>query len=325
MTDHIPSNLEDEIVRLKQRRNAVILAHYYQDEDIQDIADHVGDSLDLSRKAAQTQCEVIVFCGVRFMAETAKILSPTRTVLLPDINAGCSLEESCSASHLAAFRHRNPHHIVVSYINCSADVKALSDIIVTSSNAERIIRHLPVDKPILFAPDRHLGAWLQKQTGRDMTLWQGGCIVHETFSTRALLNLKRQYPQARVTAHPECEQSLLRHADHIGSTSAMLQFVTQSSYDCFIVATEKNLIHTMRKAAPHKKFIAAPVQEGSCDHCASCPYMALNTMEKLYLCLRDGTPAIDMESRLMDAALRPLQRMLHASRNENEGRMITLS
>lgn len=310
----IPSNLEEEVLRLKRMRDAVILAHYYQDEDIQEIADIVGDSLDLSRRAAKAQHEVIVFCGVRFMAETAKILSPDRMVLLPDMNAGCSLEASCSADALKAFRVQNPHHIVVSYINCSARVKALSDIIVTSSNAERIIRGLPAGKPILFAPDRHLGAWLTKRTHRDMTLWQGSCIVHETFSERELLALKRRYREAKVTAHPECPEALLRHADHIGSTSAMLAYVEQDRADAFIVATEKNLIYQMRKKLPHKRFIPAPAYgEGACEGCAQCPYMAMNSMEKLYLCLKNQTPEITMDDALIKAAHKPLAKMLELS------------
>ena len=299
MSQLIPSDLEDAIDSLRYKRRAVILAHYYQDEDIQDIADFVGDSLDLSRRAAATDAEVIVFCGVRFMAETAKILAPERIVVLPDNDAGCSLEDSCKADDFRAYRQRHPDHFAVTYINCSAEVKALSDLIVTSSNAEALIKQIPLEQKILFAPDRHLGAYLAKKTKRDLLLWQGVCVVHEQFSERSLIRLKTQYPQAQLTAHPECSESVLKHADHIGSTAAMLAFVTKSDAQQFIIATEKHIIHQMHKRAPHKTFIPAPAMDGG-DHCdcARCPYMAMNTMEKLYLCLQNMTPRIELDCLL---------------------------
>ncbi len=307
-----PSDLEGAIDALRHTRKAVILAHYYQDEDIQDIADFVGDSLDLSKKAAATDADVIVFCGVRFMAEVAKILSPNKTVLLPDMKAGCSLEDSCPPDRFRAFCRKHPSHIVVTYINCSAEVKALSDIIVTSANAEKIIRSIPHERPILFAPDRHLGAYLMRKTGRDMLLWPGTCIVHEQFSQRELIALKHRHREALVVAHPECQKSILDCADHIGSTSSMLHFVRDCPSSSFIVATEPNIMHQMRKIAPGKNFIPAPGADGNCD-CARCPYMAMNTMEKLYYCLRDLDPRIDMDDRLRLAAQKPLKKMLALS------------
>jgi quinolinate synthase len=309
-------DIEAEIARLRRERNAVILAHYYQNGEIQDLADFVGDSLDLSRKAAATDADVIVFCGVRFMAEVAKIVSPQKTVLLPDADAGCSLEDSCQPDDFRRFRAQHPDHVAVTYINCSAEVKALSDVIVTSSNAETIIRQLPTDRPILFAPDRHLGAYLVKKTGRPMTLWPGSCIVHEQFSERELLKLKTRHPDALVAAHPECPEAVLAYADHIGSTRSILQFVLASPADQFIVATEANIIHQMKKAAPHKTFLEAPGADGNCD-CARCPFMAKNTLEKLYLALRDDTPRIELPEELRVAALKPLQRMLDMSAEVN--------
>lgn len=301
-----------EIDQLRREMNAVILAHYYQDGEIQDLADFVGDSLDLSRKAAGTQAEVIIFCGVRFMGEVAKILAPDRIVLIPDAKAGCSLEESCRADVFRHFRGKHPEHLAVTYINCSAEVKALSDVIVTSSNAEAIIRALPEDRPILFAPDRHLGAYLQRKTGREMTLWPGSCIIHEQFSARELIKLKLRHPQARVIAHPECPEAVLQAADHIGSTRALLDYVMRSTEDAFIVATERNIIHQMTKSAPRKVFIPAPGADGSCD-CASCPFMALNSLEKLYLAMVNLAPRIEIDEDLRRAALVPLQRMLDMS------------
>jgi len=306
-------DLEAEIERLRREKNAVILAHYYQDGEIQDLADFVGDSLDLSRKAAATDADVIVFCGVRFMAEVAKILSPQKTVLLPDADAGCSLEESCRAEDFRRFREQHPDHVAITYINCSAEVKALSDIIVTSSNAEHIVRQIPEDKPILFSPDRHLGAYIKRRTGRDnMLLWNGICVVHERFSERELLRLKERHPQAKITAHPECPDGILAHADHVGSTRAMLEYVLNTPAKEFIVATEQHLIHQMQKAAPSKVFIPAPGADGTCD-CARCPFMALNTIEKLYLAFLNMAPRVEIPEDLRVRALKPLQRMLEMS------------
>ena len=305
-------DVEAEIARLRREKNAVILAHYYQDGEIQDLADFVGDSLDLSRAAAETDADVIVFCGVRFMAEVAKILNPSKTVLLPDAAAGCSLEDTCRPEAFRAFRAAHPDHVAITYINCSAEVKALSDIIVTSANAEHIVRQIPANKPILFAPDRHLGAYIMRRTGRPMTIWDGICIVHEQFSERELLALKARHPAAKITAHPECPESVLQHADHVGSTRSMLRYAIEDPANEFIVATEKHLIHQMQKAAPHKTFIAAPGVDGSCD-CARCPYMALNTLDKLYLALVNGAPRIEMPEELRRRALAPLRRMLEMS------------
>ena len=305
-------DLKAEINRLRRERNAVILAHYYQSGEIQDIADFVGDSLDLSRKAAATDADVIVFCGVKFMSEVAKILSPDKTVLLPDLSAGCSLEESCPPDEFRAFREANPDHIALTYINCSAEVKALSDIIVTSSNAEHIINQLPADQKIIFAPDRYLGGYLARKTGRDMLLWPGTCIVHEQFSEKELVHLKMEYPDAPVVSHPECPEHILAMSDHIGSTSSILSYVLGSSADTFIIGTEPNLIHQMEKMAPQKTFIGLPGADGNCN-CNVCPFMAKNTMEKLYRCLDSMEPRIEMEEDLRRAALKPLQRMLDMS------------
>ncbi len=298
-----------EIARLKQERNAVILAHYYQKPEIQDLADFVGDSLDLSRKAAATDADVIAFCGVRFMAETAKILSPEKTVILPDMDAGCSLEDSCPPDQFKAFREANPDHIALTYINCSAEVKALSDIIVTSSSAEAILSQIPKEQKIIFGPDRHLGGYLARRFDREMLLWPGICIVHQAFSETELLKLKAQYPGAPVAAHPECPPHIIDHSDMVGSTSAILKFATESDADTILVATEPHIIHQMQKAAPHKTFIGTPGGDGNCN-CNMCPYMALNTIEKLYVSLRDLKPQIGMSTDLMDAARVPLQRML---------------
>jgi quinolinate synthase len=295
-----------EINRLRKERNAVILAHYYQDSEIQDLADFVGDSLDLSRKAAATNADVIVFCGVRFMAEVAKILSPKKTVVLPDMEAGCSLEDSCPPEEFAKFRANYPDHICLTYITCSAAVKAMSDIIVTSSNAEYIINQLPKDQKIMMAPDRHLGAYLSKKTGRDMILWPGSCIVHERFSEKELI------PDAPVTAHPECPEHILRHADHVGSTSSILKFVLENPSKKFLVATEPGIIHQMQKSAPHKTFIGAPGADGQCN-CNQCPFMALNTLEKLYHCLNSLSPEIQVDEDTRLKALAPLNKMLEMS------------
>lgn len=305
-------DLEAEIARLRRDKNAIILAHYYQDSEIQDMADFVGDSLDLSRKAAETDADMIVFCGVAFMAEVAKILNPDKLVVLPDAAAGCSLEDSCPPDAYAAFKAQHPDHIAINYINSSAEVKAMSDIIVTSSNAEHIINSLPEDQPILFGPDRHLGAYLQRKTGRDMVLWQGTCIVHEQFSAREITRLRDNHEGARVAAHPECPESILEVADHIGSTRSLLEYVTNNPANEFIVATEQNIIHQMKKAAPEKTFYAAPGADGSCT-CAQCPFMALNTMEKLYLCMVNEGPYIDLPEDLRIRALKPLERMFELS------------
>lgn len=305
-------DLAAAIDRLRRERNTVILAHYYQDGEIQDIADFVGDSLDLSRRAAATDADVIVFCGVRFMGEVAKILSPSRTVLIPDAEAGCSLEDSCRPEAFRHFRDRHPDHIAVTYINCSAEVKALSDVIVTSSNAEPIIRQLPEDRPILFAPDRHLGAYLQRKTGRAMTLWPGTCVVHEQFSERELIRLKTLHPKALVAAHPECPTGILSHADHIGSTRAILEFVLNSESREFIIGTERHIIHQMEKTAPDKIFLAIPGADGGCS-CSNCPFMARNTLEKIYLALRNNAPRIELPESLRLDALKPLERMLEMS------------
>jgi quinolinate synthase len=307
-------DLAAEIDRLRRERNAIILAHYYQAPEIQDLADFVGDSLDLSRKAAATDADVIAFCGVRFMAETAKILSPDKIVILPDMAAGCSLEDSCPPEQFKAFRDAHPDHIALTYINCSAAVKALSDIIVTSSSAETILAQLPKDQKIIFGPDKNLGGWLARRTGRDMLLWPGVCIVHEAFSETELLKLKALHPGAPVLAHPECPPHVLDHADEVGSTRAILDFALASPSQTIIVATEPHIIHQMEKAAPHKQFIGAPGADGNCN-CNMCPYMALNTMEKLYVALRDLEPRVELEEGLRLAARKPLERMLEMAGN----------
>ena len=306
------SFLEDQINELRKKKNAIILAHYYQDGDIQDIADFVGDSLDLSKKAAGTECDVIVFCGVRFMAEVAKILSPEKTVLLPDYNAGCSLEESCPPSKFKIFKSQNPEHTVVSYINCSADIKSLSDIIVTSSNAKKIIESLPKNEKIIFAPDKHLGGYLNKITGRKMLLWDGFCIVHEMFSEKEMIKLKIRNEDAEILAHPECPEKILDQADHIGSTSSLLKRVSSSSSKKFIIATEPHIIHQMKKIEPSKTYIPAPSSNGECS-CANCPFMELNTMEKLRDCLLNNSPSISMDTITIQNAKKPLTRMLTLS------------
>ena len=314
MTSPIRENLAGidllgEIARLKHERNAVILAHYYQRPEIQDLADFVGDSLELSKRAAETDADVIAFCGVKFMAETAKILSPQKIVVLPDMDAGCSLEDSCPPEQFARFRERHPDHIALTYINCSAAVKALSDIIVTSSSAEKIINQLPRDQKIIFGPDRHLGGYMNRKTGRDMLLWPGVCIVHEAFSETELLKLKAQYPGAPVAAHPECPPHIIDHADYVGSTSGILNYAKGMAGDTLIVATEPHIIHQMEKAVPEKTFIGAPGADGNCN-CNICPYMALNTIEKLYVALRDLAPRIELDEELRIKAKRSLDRML---------------
>jgi quinolinate synthase len=303
------ADLLAEIDRLRKERNAVILAHYYQTPDIQDIADFVGDSLELSRKAAATDADVIAFCGVKFMADTAKILSPQKTVILPDMDAGCSLEDSCPPEKFRAFREAHPDHIALTYINCSTEVKALSDVIVTSSSAETILAQIPKEQKIIFGPDRHLGGYLARKFNREMLLWPGVCIVHEAFSETELLKLKEQYPGAPIAAHPECPPTIIDHADYVGSTSGILAFAKDFEGDTLIVATEPHIIHQMEKALPNKTFIGAPGADGNCS-CNICPYMALNTMEKLYVALRDLSPQIEIEEGIRLKAKRSLDRML---------------
>ena len=305
------SELLDEIQRLKKERNAILLAHYYVAPDIQDVADFVGDSLDLSRKARDTDSDLIMFAGVRFMAETAKILNPKTTVVLPDLDAGCSLADDCPPDAFRKFKEENPEHFIITYINSTAEIKALSDCICTSSNAQRIIERVPKDRPILFAPDRNLGAWLQTQTGREMTMWDGSCMVHEIFEERRLYDLKVDHPEAKVIAHPECEEIVLSMADFVGSTSSLLNFVATSDAKEFIVATEAGILHAMQKSAPDKTLIPAP-PNNDCA-CNECPHMKLNTMEKVYLALRDGKPEITLDEELRLAALKPLQLMLEWS------------
>lgn len=309
---NIEVNLEEEIYRLKKELNAVILAHYYQESEIQDIADFVGDSLELARKAKTTPAEVIVFAGVHFMAETAKILNPDKLVLLPDLEAGCSLAEGCPAEDFKTFRKKHPDHIAITYINCSADVKALSDIICTSSSAEKIINKIPADQKILFSPDRNLGKYLIKKTGREMLLWDGSCVVHETFSERKILDLKIKYPQAKLISHPECEEPILMHSDFIGSTSKLLSFVKDDSSSQYIIATETGIIHQMKKAVPNKEFIPAPPEDDTCS-CNECPYMKLNTLEKLFLCMKNKSPEIVIDEETRKKALIPIERMLEMS------------
>ncbi|GAB4369639.1 MAG: quinolinate synthase NadA [Elainellaceae cyanobacterium] len=307
----LPRDLFAAIQDLKHELNAVILAHYYQDPDIQDVADYIGDSLGLSRQAAETNAEVIVFAGVHFMAETAKILNPHKLVLLPDLEAGCSLADSCPPEAFAEFKAAHPNHLVISYINCTAAIKAMSDIICTSSNAVQIVNQIPADQPIIFAPDRNLGRYVMQQTGRDLVLWQGSCMVHETFSERRIVQLQMEYPQAEVIAHPECEPAVLRHASYIGSTTALLKYSLQSPSHAFIVATEPGIIHQMQKQTPDKQFIPAPATN-QCA-CNECPHMRLNTLEKLYLAMKHRTPEITLPEDVRVAALRPIQRMLEMS------------
>jgi quinolinate synthase len=308
----LPTDLFEAIDQLKQELNAIVLAHYYQESDIQDAADYIGDSLGLSRQAANTQAEVIVFAGVHFMAETAKILNPDKLVLLPDLDAGCSLADSCPPEEFAKFKAAHPDHLVVSYINCTAEIKAMSDIICTSSNAVDIVNQIPAEQPIIFAPDQNLGRYVMQETGRDLVLWQGACIVHENFSEKRLVELQVQHPTAEVIAHPECEPPVLRHANYIGSTTALLRYSQNSSKDAFIVATEPGIIHQMQKISPHKQFIPAPPSDQTCA-CNECPYMRLNTLEKLYLAMRDRQPEITLKEDVRVAALKPIQRMLEMS------------
>jgi len=300
-----------EIEKLKKEKNAIILAHYYQEPDIQDVADYIGDSLGLSQKAASTDADIIVFAGVHFMAETAKILNPTKKVLLPDLNAGCSLSDSAPPELFKKFKDKHPQHLVITYINCSAGMKALSDIICTSSNAQKIVESLPAYQPIIFAPDKNLGAYINKKTGRNMVLWNGACMVHEIFSREKIIKLKIRHPNAKVIAHPECEEPVLALADYIGSTTGLLKFSQTDTSNEFIVVTETGIIHQMQKSSPAKTFIPAP--PNNLCACNDCPYMKLNTLEKLYLCMKYEMPEIVMEEELRLAAKKPIERMLEIS------------
>lgn len=304
-------DLFDEIERLKHEKNAVLLAHYYQESEIQDLADYIGDSLGLARQAAETDAEVIVFCGVHFMAESAKILNPGKKVLLPDLNAGCSLADTCPADEFEAWLENYPDHKVITYVNSSAAVKALSDVTCTSSSAAHIIEQFPEDQPLIFAPDKNLGAYLIKETGRDMVLWDGVCIVHETFSEKKLLRLQARHPEAETLAHPECRDAVLRHADFIGSTSQIRRHAKEHEPASFIVATEEGILHQMQKDAPGNELIPAEPESGC--NCSQCPHMRLNTVEKLYLCLEHEEPEVTLEEKIREAALRPIERMMEMS------------
>ena len=301
-----------EILKLKKEKNAVILAHYYQEPAIQDIADFVGDSLQLSYKANEVDADLIVFAGVHFMAETAKILNPDKKVVLPDLNAGCSLAESCEAKDLQAFKDKHPDHLVITYVNTSAEVKAISDLCCTSSNAKKIVESIPKDQPIIFAPDRNLGAWIKKETGRDMLIWDGACIVHEAFSIDKLIDVHKENPKAKIIAHPESPDYILKASEYVGSTSGMINYVKNNPAQEFIVATEAGILHEMRKEAPKKIFIPAPVEDASCS-CSECPYMKMNTMKKLYLCMKYELPAVQVPEDVRKKALIPIQKMLEIS------------
>jgi quinolinate synthase len=305
-------DLFKEIENLKKKKNAIVLAHYYQEPDIQDVADYIGDSLGLAQKAQNTTADIIVFAGVHFMAETAKILNPTKKVLLPDLKAGCSLADSAPAKAFKLFKEQHPNHIVISYINCTAEIKALSDIICTSSNAQKIIESVPVDTPIIFAPDKNLGAYLNKITGRNMVLWNGACMVHEIFSAQKITKLKIRHPKAQLIAHPECEDVVLQMADYIGSTTQLLKYATNSTINEFIVATETGILHQMQKDAPLKTFIPAP-PNNNCA-CNDCPHMKLNTLEKLYSCMEYELPEITMDEEIRLAAKKPIDTMLAISK-----------
>lgn len=310
-SDSVPIELEAAIDQLKRERNAVVLAHYYQDSDIQDVADFLGDSLQLAQEAKKTKADVILFAGVHFMAETAKILNPDRIVVVPDLDAGCSLADGCPVDKFRAWRARYPDAVAITYINCTADVKAESDYICTSSNAERIVRAVPEDRPILFAPDKNLGRFIERKLGRKMILWQGSCIVHETFSERKLAALMERHPDAELIAHPECEEPILRRAHFVGSTTALLKYAASSAARELIVGTEAGILHQMAKVAPDKTFLALP-PEGNCA-CNECPFMKKNTLEKVYLALRDLTPRIEMPESLRERARLPIDRMLALS------------
>ncbi len=303
--------LFNEINKLKKEKNAVILAHYYQDADIQDVADFLGDSLGLSQQAAKTQADIIVFAGVHFMAETAKILCPQKKVLLPDLNAGCSLADSCPPDKFATFKSENPNHLVISYVNCTAEIKALTDIVCTSSNAIQIVESLPKNQPIIFAPDKNLGRYINEKTKRNMLLWDGSCMVHEIFSQKKIAILKSQNPEAKIIAHPECEEQVLALADFIGSTTALLNYTVSNDAQSFIVVTETGIIHAMQKASPNKTFIPSP-PNNQCA-CNDCPHMKLNTLEKLYLCLKNETPEIVLKEQVREKAELSIRRMLELS------------
>jgi quinolinate synthase len=304
-------DLYAEIEKLKKQKNAVILAHYYQEGDIQDIADYIGDSLGLSQQAAKTDADIIVFAGVHFMAETAKILSPTKRVLLPDLKAGCSLADSCPPHLFKKFKEAYPDHLVITYVNCTAELKALSDIVCTSSNAVQIVESLPADQKIIFGPDRNLGAYVAKKTGRDLVLWNGACMVHEIFSREKLTKLKERHPDAKILAHPECEEHILQLADYIGSTTGILKYATNSTDKEFIVATESGILHQMQKDNPEKVFIPAP--PNNICACNDCPHMKRNTLEKLYLCLKNEMPEITLPADIIEKAVKPIERMLDIS------------
>lgn len=305
--------LQEQVSRLKVEKNAVILAHYYQEPEIQEIADFIGDSLELASKAAETTADIIVFAGVHFMAETAKILNPSKKVLLPDLNAGCSLADSCPPEAFKNLKRQYPDHVVVTYINCSAEIKAMSDLVCTSSNAEKIINSIPQDKPIIFAPDKNLGKYLIEKTGREMLLWDGACIVHEAFSLEKLLVLYQQYPSAKIIAHPESEAHILKVANYVGSTSGMLKYVKNSNHQTFIVATEAGILHQMQKDVPGKTLIPAPAEEDNTCACSECAFMKMNTLHKLYNCLENETPQITLNQELIEKALLPIERMLNLS------------
>ena len=304
-------DLFEEINTLKKQKNAILLAHYYQNNDIQDIADYIGDSLGLAQQAEKTTADIILFAGVHFMAETAKILNPEKKVLIPDLNAGCSLADSCPPQKFSEFKKQHPNHIVITYINCTAEIKAISDIICTSSNAVQIVESLPKDQKIIFAPDKNLGAYINKKTGRDMVLWDGSCMVHEIFSLEKLIKLKVQNPKAKIIAHPECEAIILEHADFIGSTTALLNYSKKSDDKEFIVLTETGILYQMQKSSPDKTFIPAP-PNNSCA-CNDCPYMKLNTLEKIYIALKYEQPELLMDKQLMEKAKLPIQKMLDLS------------
>ena len=305
-------DLFSEINKLKKEKNAIILAHYYQDADIQDVADYIGDSLGLSQEAARTKADIIVFAGVHFMAETAKILSPNKKVLLPDLKAGCSLADSCPADAFFEFKKMYPDHLVISYINCTAELKTLTDIVCTSTNAVQIVESLPKNQKIIFAPDKNLGAYIKKKTGRDIVLWDGACMVHEIFSLEKISNLKHKHPNAKLLAHPECEANILEIADYIGSTTGILNYSIKSDCNEFIVATEAGIIHQMQKSSPNKSFIPAP-PNNSCA-CNDCPHMKLNTLEKLYNCLKYEQPEVLLSADLIEKAKRPIIKMLDLSK-----------
>ncbi len=306
-------DLRAEIKKLKKEKNALILAHYYQEDAIQQVADYKGDSLALSQRAKETNADIIVFAGVHFMAETAKVLNPTKKVILPELRAGCSLSDSCPPSSFRDFLTQHPDHVVVSYINCSAEIKALSDIICTSSNALQVVSTIPIDKPIIFAPDKNLGRYIMRQTGREMLLWDGSCIVHEAFSIDKLLSLHKENPEAKIIAHPECEEHILKVASFIGSTTALLKHVQEQEHDTFIVATEAGILYEMKKAVPHKTLIPAPANEDNTCACSECSFMKMNTLKKLYKCIKYELPEIILPQDLIQKAYKPIQKMLDIS------------